>query len=878
MSKRIKVLDLDLNQPIDDISGLNDYAGIRALLRWNTEPVGYVELPLVHGTCSASAIHAAILSRHDHVLQKTMIRRDLEQAFTIDTQNQNKRVDNGSINENMLVTVAVCTRDRADQLKDCLESIRNIRYRNIEVLVVDNAPATDATRALVQTEFPEFRYVLEPRPGLDWARNRAIIEASGEVLAYTDDDVVVDPVWVDGLVRVFQADPTVMAVTGLVAPYEMDTGAQVLFERYGGFGRGFTRTWYHRDFVGTEDKSFAIGAGQFGTGANMAYRRSVFDQIGQFDPALDVGTVTNGGGDLEMFFRVLEEGYTLVYEPAALVWHRHRKTMPELKVQFTNHGVGLYSLFLRSARFYPHRRWHIARFGLWWFWYWSIRRLLKSFISRPIVPRNMIIAELRGALIGLTRYPKARRRAEQIRAEFPDEPATGEVSAAEPGRPLELMRAGTKGQEKIPVAIRCVDVSRELHAINDITEYESCRAYVFYDDRLLGFVDIRNARMQVSTMRLRDAIAEKLYFELCGLRFGDRPWQPELELLEKRLDINVDRRPPPAPSSISVSIALATYDRPDQLRECLEALTRLQSPRRIEIIVIDNHPASGQTPPVVRDFPEVILVTEPRQGLAYARNAGFIHATGDIVIATDDDVVMPTDWVEQMVAPFERSDIGIVTGNVLPRELETEFQYQFEEYGGLGRGFKRAEFGPGWFRASRRRAAPTWQLGATANAAFRAEVFRDPKIGLMDEALGPGMPSGVGEDTYLFYKIIKAGYTLVYQPDALVWHTHRRDRQSLRKQIYNYSKGHVAYHLTTLLRDRDRRAVFRLLVELPRSYLKRIYWRLRGHSDYPISLILLEIGGNLAGPYTLWLSRRRVKREGRSEFPVPTDISENSIE
>ena len=68
------------------------------------------------------------------------------------------------------------------------------------------------------------------------------------------------------------------------------------------------------------------GAGMFGTGANMAYRRSLFDKIGYFDPALDVGTATNGGGDLEMFFRVLKEGYVLVYEPRAVVRHRHRRS------------------------------------------------------------------------------------------------------------------------------------------------------------------------------------------------------------------------------------------------------------------------------------------------------------------------------------------------------------------------------------------------------------------------------------------------------------------------------------------------------------------------------------------------------------------------
>ncbi len=424
---------------------------------------------------------------------------------------------------------------------------------------------------------------------------------------------------------------------------------------------------------------------------------------------------------------------------------------------------------------------------------------------------------------------------------------------------------------KVPMAIRSVDLSSTLHAIDDLSKYPACRVYVFLGTRLLGMVDIENARQSISPARLRDAIADQLGWKLSSLLMGDHPWQPELSLIEKNVLAQDAADLSRLPASVSVSIALATFDRPEQLRECLVALCKQESPRRIEIVVIDNHPSSGLTPPVVADFPGVVLVSEARQGLAYARNAGFVSSSGDIVIATDDDVIMPPDWVEQLVAPFERSDVGIVTGNVLPRELETEFQYLFEVYGGLGRGFEGFEAGPPWLRASRRRAAPTWKLGATANAAFRASVFRDPRIGLMDEALGPGMPSGVGEDTYLFYKIIKAGYSLVYKPDAYVWHTHRRDRKALRSQIYNYSKGHVAYHLTTLLRNGDQRAVFRLLVELPRTYVKRIIQRLRGHSVYPVSLILLEIRGNLAGPFTLWRSRRRVRREGRSEFPLATD-------
>ncbi len=316
-------------------------------------------------------------------------------------------------------------------------------------------------------------------------------------------------------------------------------------------------------------------------------------------------------------------------------------------------------------------------------------------------------------------------------------------------------------------------------------------------------------------------------------------------------------------------MVVATRDRPDDLKDCLRCLIAQKTPRRVEIVVVDNNPDSALTPPVVAQFPEVTIISERRKGLSYARNAGFTHCTGEIAIAVDDDVTMPPHWLEKIVAPFARSDVMAVTGNILPFKMETPAQHLFEAYSGLGRGFELFEATGDWFESFKYAAVPTWSLGATANAAFRVTCFSHPEIGLLHEALGPGMPSGVGEDTYLFYKILRASYTIVYEPDAYVWHKHRRDMRNLRRLIYNYSKGHVAYHLTTLSRDHDLRAITRLLIGLPKAHLGRIKQRLRGRTIYPLSLIMLEILGNLIGPFALWKSRRRVKREGHSEPFVP---------
>jgi len=421
-----------------------------------------------------------------------------------------------------------------------------------------------------------------------------------------------------------------------------------------------------------------------------------------------------------------------------------------------------------------------------------------------------------------------------------------------------------------PTAVQIVDLGEPLRALTDVCQAASVQVYVTLGGRLLGCVEIANGFGPVSAAQLREAIADGISLDLlqgASRHRRETPVSSVSTALQQHLSQTTDATA--LPDDVSVSIVVSTRDRPQDLRICLSCLTAQISPRPVEIIVVDNNPAAGNASLVLSEFPAVVLVEEPRQGAAYARNAGFVAARGDIVVVTDDDVSMPCDWLEKLLVPFSRSNVAAVTGNVLPLTIETASQRLFEVYGGLGRGYKTWEADMRWFRSFRRHAVPTWKLGGTANAAFRTSVFGHPDIGLLDEALGPGMPSGVGEDTYLFYRIIKAGYSLVYQPDAYVWHRHRHSMAALRHQIYSYSKGHVAYHLTTLLNDHDLRVLTRLLIALPRSQLKRSLLRLRGRSPYPLSLILLEFLGTLAGPWALWRSRRRVKREGRSTPYVP---------
>jgi GT2 family glycosyltransferase len=406
-----------------------------------------------------------------------------------------------------------------------------------------------------------------------------------------------------------------------------------------------------------------------------------------------------------------------------------------------------------------------------------------------------------------------------------------------------------------PIAVRLVDVARPIEPLSGLSRYSRVRVFISHGEALLGSVDIWHRGAEtISSSRLIDAIADRHHETLFR------------HSLRQQMQVG------PASAVLPptrISIIVPTCDRPDDLRRLLESLLRQRTRHELEIIVVDNRPGSGRTREALVRFPTVRLVEEQRPGLSYARNAGILRATGSIVVATDDDVMAPETWIEQLVEPFARPQVMAVTGHVLPLRLETEAQCRFEAYGGLGKGFAPFEADPAWLQSTRD-AAPTWRLGATANAAFRASVFRDPAVGSMHEALGAGTPTGCSEDSYLFYRILKAGGTLVYEPSAWVWHRHRESMDSLRRQIRAYSTGHVAYHLVTLMTDGDRRAFVRLLYSLPRHLVVRAVQRVRRLSDYPLSLIALEILGSLMGPMALWRSLRRVRRLGPSAAaPLP---------
>jgi len=245
------------------------------------------------------------------------------------------------------------------QLKRCLISLLAQRRGNSEVVVIDNRPSRGETRGVVEevsADEQRVRYVAEPRAGLSIARNRGLTETEADLVAFTDDDVVVDPLWLQWLLDPF-SDASVTVACGMVLPLELETEAQKRFERYLGFSRGVEERQHDLQTgrnAGVPVYPFL--ADVFGSGNSMAFRRQELLRSGGFDPALGAGSPTHAGEETDAFSRAILRGGRIVYQPRALSWHQHRRDGEALRHQIYGYGVGVGALVTKAVahdrRFY----------------------------------------------------------------------------------------------------------------------------------------------------------------------------------------------------------------------------------------------------------------------------------------------------------------------------------------------------------------------------------------------------------------------------------------------------------------------------------------------------------------------------------------------
>ncbi|MBV9338236.1 MAG: glycosyltransferase family 2 protein [Solirubrobacterales bacterium] len=327
-------------------------SGITALVlvRVFGEPIGMLSLELSEGTLEPAALAREIADEFEVALRERFADCAITWTGSLPTDGLEPgrtpsflKARQRALAEGPEITAAICTRDRPDDLLVALEGLHAQDYPRLRTLVVDNAPSDDRTRRLVAelARTREIEYVTEPRPGLSWARNRALDASTSEIIAWVDDDEVCDPSWATEIARAFIEVPEAGGVTGLVAPAELETQCQAWFEQYSGVGRGrgFARAVFSPATAHEQSPLYPLPP--YGAGANMAFRRDAIERIGRFDCALGTGTATLAGEDTAAFSALLLAGGTIVYQPSAIVHHRHRRDYAALERVMLGYGRGL---------------------------------------------------------------------------------------------------------------------------------------------------------------------------------------------------------------------------------------------------------------------------------------------------------------------------------------------------------------------------------------------------------------------------------------------------------------------------------------------------------------------------------------------------------
>jgi hypothetical protein len=427
----VQVIDVDLELPLPKLSADGNYKSAWVVLRRNGVP--------------------QCMTMVDLTLGSTVVQNHLERIAAQVKNTETEMGDRKSISEDELPRISVVIPTivtRIEELGHCINAIGDLDYPNFEVILVDNRRAIlkrDPLSDLV-ADRRWLRVIRETRPGVSAARNAGISNAEGEVIAFTDDDVRVDKNWLRAIGTRMALNPQLDAVSGLILPGELETPAQIWFERYyGGFSgqRTFapvtitTRASRYRvlngsrisvkDSTGEEVRHLSIlSVGGYGAGANMAFRKSTFERIGGFEFVLGVGTPARGGEDLAAMVAVLWSGGEIGYEPAAFVHHRHRREYEELLAQLEGYGLGFTAVLTSLVKNNPEHslaivsqlpevlKWKIVQ---------AIERVrgrkgdgMTEEAARPLYPFALFAREFRAFFFGPHAYSRSKRKWQTLTA------------------------------------------------------------------------------------------------------------------------------------------------------------------------------------------------------------------------------------------------------------------------------------------------------------------------------------------------------------------------------------------------------------------------------------------------------------------------------
>ena len=415
------VLDVELSEPLPSVPAYaadgRRVAQAWMLVRLFTEPIGTLLVDVPETGLAPQELAAAAEAALGTALRPRLAALGLDtvpgDGFTPATEPAFLARRRQVLATAPHITVVICTRERPGALARALDSVLAQKYPSFRVLVVDNAPVTEATAEVVRSAARRgpVEYLKEPKGGLSFARNAAVAAAPGEILAWLDDDEYADPNWLAEVARALADHPEADVVSGVIVPAELETTAQLWFEQFGGHskGRGFTPDVFGPATAHLQSPLYPLPP--FGTGANMTFRPGVIERIGGWDTALGAGTPSSGSEDTLAFTQVLLSGGTIVYQPSAVTHHYHRRDFDGLHKQMVGYGSGLTAAYTSLLLGRPGLLWPLLKLAP-----GALRDLTSSDSLRVSTlqddfPRELLKANRRGMIAGPLAYLKGRRAA-----------------------------------------------------------------------------------------------------------------------------------------------------------------------------------------------------------------------------------------------------------------------------------------------------------------------------------------------------------------------------------------------------------------------------------------------------------------------------------
>ncbi|KPV63025.1 MAG: Glycosyltransferase AglI [Candidatus Bathyarchaeota archaeon BA2] len=222
-----------------------------------------------------------------------------------------------------------------------------------------------------------------------------------------------------------------------------------------------------------------------------------------------------------------------------------------------------------------------------------------------------------------------------------------------------------------------------------------------------------------------------------------------------------------------VSIIVPVRNGESTIEPLLESLQRLDYDKnKLEVIVVDGN-STDRTRDVVKKYP-VKLIIEEKDGLNAARNAGINNSNGEIIAFTDCDCIASRDWIRKIVENFKDQRVSCVGGSAKGCDGDFVSQYADNSIIPLMPFFKKRE--------ELNMIKLFLHHPAGCNMAFRRKAFKE--VGCFDESIQYGF-----DDVEFVERVCKAGYKMVLDPNALVWHKHRSILKEFLKQNFNYGRG-----------------------------------------------------------------------------------------